>query len=159
MARTFASRREENRYDAHSAGIRDLCLCALVRQYLEFSQCVCALVVCTPHSRDTSSSITIAARAVALVASQRPFARLDEAGVRGAYVDEEEANADGKRKYYRIMKGLDVTAEDKKIENIIKEVFNNLAMKVVIESEPAEDSDLATWIGGLRGLQNLHFEK
>ena len=96
---------------------------------------------------------------MALVASQRPFARLDEAGVRGAYVDEEEANADGKRKYYRIMKGLDVTAEDKKIENIIKEVFNNLAMKVVIESEPAEDSDLATWIGGLRGLQNLHFEK
>ncbi len=79
--------------------------------------------------------------------------------MRGAYVDEEEGNADGKRKYYRIMKGLDVTAEDKKVQNILKEVFNDLAMKVIIEAEPAEDSDLANWIDGLRALPNLHFEK
>ena len=52
-----------------------------------------------------------------------------------------------------------MTAEEKKVENILKEVFSNLAMKVVVESDPVEDSDVAAWIDELRKLPNLHFEK
>ena len=86
---------------------------------------------------------------------------LDEAGVRGAYVEEDggDDNADNnKRKYFRILKGFDVTSEEGKLENILKEVFNNLAMKVVVEKQPVEDSDVAAWIEKLRKLTNLHFE-
>ena len=45
--------------------------------------------------------------------------------------DEGDNNADNsKRKYFRILQGLDVTSEQNKSESILKEVFNNLAMKV-----------------------------
>ena len=86
---------------------------------------------------------------------------LDEAGVRGAYVDQEgetENIENNKRKYFRILKGVDVTSEEGKVENIIKQVFNNLAMEVVVEKPPVEDSDVAAWVEGLRKLPNLHFE-
>jgi hypothetical protein len=86
---------------------------------------------------------------------------LDEAGVKGAYVDEDggDDNADNnKRKYFRILKGFDVTSEEGKLENILKQVFNNLAMKVVVEKQPVEDSDVAAWVETLRKLPNLHFE-
>ena len=87
---------------------------------------------------------------------------LDEAGVRGAYVDEdggdENTDNNNKRKYFRILKSFDVTSEEGKVENILKEVFNNLAMKVVVEKQPVEDSDVAAWIETLRKLPNLHFE-
>ena len=56
------------------------------------------------------------------------------------------------------MKGFDVTSEEGKVENIIKQVFNNLAMEVVVEKPPVEDSDVAAWVEGLRKLPNLHFE-
>ena len=69
------------------------------------------------------------------------------------------SNEDAKRKYFRILKSFDVTAEEKKVENILKEVFSNLAMKVVVESDPVEDSNVAAWIDELRKLPNLHFEK
>ena len=81
--------------------------------------------------------------------------------MRGAYVDEDGGNdnADNnKRKYFRILKGFDVTSEDGKVENILKEVFSNLAMKVVVEKTPVEDSDVAAWVETLRKLPNLHFE-
>ena len=86
---------------------------------------------------------------------------LDEAGVKGAYVDEDDGNENAennKRKYFRILKGFDVTSEEGKVENIFKEVFNNLAMKVVVEKPPVEDSDVSAWIENLRKLLNLHFE-
>ena len=68
------------------------------------------------------------------------------------------SNEDAKRKYFRILKSFDVT-EEKKVENILKEVFSNLAMKVVVESDPVEDSNVAAWIDELRKLPNLLFEK
>ena len=87
---------------------------------------------------------------------------LDEAGVRGAYVDEdggdENTDNNNKRKYFRILKSFDVTSEEGKVENILKEVFNNLAMKIVVEKQPVEDSGVAAWIETLRKLPNLHFE-
>ena len=86
---------------------------------------------------------------------------LDEAGVKGAYVDEEGGEGDnaGKRKYFRILKSIDATEETKKIQNVLKEVFQNLAMKVIVESEPVEDSDVAELIEELRKVPSLHFEK
>ncbi len=41
---------------------------------------------------------------------------LNEAGVRGGYVEEEGEEADGKRKYYRKIATFDVTEEPKKLQ-------------------------------------------
>ena len=87
---------------------------------------------------------------------------LEEAGVKGAYVDEEdggEGESSAKRKYFRILKSIDASEETMIIQNVLKEVFQNLAMKVVLESEPVEDSDVAGLIEELRKIPNLHFEK
>ena len=86
---------------------------------------------------------------------------MDEAGVKGAYVDEEggEGENSGKRKYFRILKSIDATEETKKIQNVLKEVFQNLAMKVIVESKPVEDSAVAELIEELRKVPSLHFEK
>ena len=88
-------------------------------------------------------------------------AALDEAGVRGAKVEDEDGDGQGKSagKYYRVLKSLDLTEDDKRVQNIIKQVFHNLAMKVVVEATPIEDSDVAEFIEELRKLSNLHFEK
>ena len=88
-------------------------------------------------------------------------AALDEAGVRGAKVEDEDGDGQGKSagKYYRVLKSLDLTEDDKRVQNIIKQVFQNLAMKVVVEATPVEDSDVAEFIEDLRKLSNLHFEK
>ena len=88
-------------------------------------------------------------------------AALDEAGVRGAKVEDEDGDGQGKSagKYYRVLKSLDLTEDDKRVQNIIKQVFHNLAMKVVVEATPVEDSDVAEFIEDLRKLSNLHFEK
>ena len=85
---------------------------------------------------------------------------LDEAGVKGAYVDEEAVGGEnsGKRKYFRILKSIDATEEIKRIQNVLKEVFQNLAMKVIVESEPLYDSEVAVLIEELRNVPNLHFE-
>ena len=86
---------------------------------------------------------------------------MDEAGVKGAYVDEEEGNGEdsGKRTYFRILKSIDATEETKKIQNVLTEVFQNLAQKVILESEPVDGSDVAALIEELRKVPNLHFEK
>jgi len=89
---------------------------------------------------------------------------LDEAGVKGGYVEDEDGGEGGgdtsaKRKYFRALKSIDVTSDENKIQNILKEVFQNLAMKVVVESEPVGESDVAELIEELRKIPNLHFEK
>ena len=86
---------------------------------------------------------------------------LEEAGVRGAKVEDEDGEGQGKSagKWYRILKSLDVTEEEKRVQNILKQVFQNLAMKVVVEAEPVEDSNVAEFIEELRKLPNLDFEK
>ena len=85
---------------------------------------------------------------------------LEEVGVKGAYVDEEEGDGEnsGKRKYFRILKSIDATEETKRIQKVLKEVFQNLAMKVIVESEPLYDSEVAVLIEELRNVRNLHFE-
>ena len=87
-----------------------------------------------------------------------------QAGVRGAYIDNdgEDASVDTgvKRKYFRVMKSLDVSDDEAacQVESIIREVFNNLAMKCIVEGETADDdSSAASFIAHLRKLSNLHF--
>ena len=78
-------------------------------------------------------------------------------------MDDEEGDETidrGKRKYFRIVKSIDVTSEDKdKVQNILKEVFCNLAMKVIVETPPVQESDVAEYVDILRKIPNLHFEK
>ena len=86
-------------------------------------------------------------------------AALDEAGVRGAKVESEDGDGQGKSvgKYYRILES--VGEGEERVHIILKQVFHNLAMKVVVEAEPDKDSNVAAFIEELRKLPNLHFEK
>ena len=83
----------------------------------------------------------------------------DEAGVKGArlVVDGKEGQGTNNGQYYRILKSIDVTKDEGNVHNIIKHVFHNLAMKVVIASTPIEDSHVAEFIEDLHTLSNLHF--
>ena len=81
---------------------------------------------------------------------------LDEVAVREGYCEEA---GDGTRKYYRCRRSMDITSEPNRVEDIIKNVFKNLAMKVVVESDPIKKSDVDGWIETLKELSCLHFEK
>ena len=88
-------------------------------------------------------------------------AALDEAGVPGARVEDEDEDRHGKSagKYYRILKSLDIIEDEKRLHNILEEVFQNLAMKVIVEAKPVTDSSVEKFIEELRKYPNLHFEK
>ena len=87
-----------------------------------------------------------------------------KAGVKGAYIEEDEAtdgagkeNQSG-RKYFRILKSLDVSAEPERVKSLLENVFNNLAMRVLIESPAAPESHVESWIASLEQIPCLHFE-
>ncbi len=64
------------------------------------------------------------------------------------------------RKYYRVLKGLVVSNAEEKarvMDMLGDAVFKNLAMRVVVDSEPEEASDAAQFISELRGVLSLHF--
>lgn len=85
---------------------------------------------------------------------------LDEAGVKGARVDVDDDEPGGSTvgKYYRILKSFNVAEDENKVQDVIKNVFHNLAMKVVVDSDPVADSYVSEMIDDLRKLPNLHFE-
>ena len=62
------------------------------------------------------------------------------------------------RKYVHALKSMDVTKDVMRIQNILKEVFQNLAMKVIISIKPMGHSHVAELIGELRKIPNLYFE-
>ena len=83
--------------------------------------------------------------------------RLDEAGVKGAYVESEGEQE--KRAYFRIMKNLDASEGLEKLHNVLKNVFRNMAMKALIEGELEEDTDCAEFISARKnGATDLHFD-
>ena len=86
---------------------------------------------------------------------------LDKAGVQGVVVEEDNVEALNAHtsKHYHILTSLDVGIYKKKVQNIIKEVFHNLVMKVIVECDPVEDSSVAEFIEELRKVPNLHFKK
>ena len=79
--------------------------------------------------------------------------QLDEHGVKGAYFEEGE-----QRKYYRLIKSLDVSEEPEKVQEVLKQVFHNLAMPTTVQGTVAEDSFVASWLVSLKKIPNLHFE-
>ena len=80
-------------------------------------------------------------------------AALDEAGVKGAYLEEEGGedqqqkpqNQNGYqnngRKYFRVLRSLDVSSAEqaKTLQGVIENVFHNLAMKCVVETGFLQD--------------------
>ena len=95
-------------------------------------------------------------------------ASLDEAGVKGAYLEDEGAddqhkpqnqNGNQNRKYFRVLRSLDVSADEhaKTVHGVLENVFHNLAMKCVVETIPPVDSDVESWINSLKQLDCLHF--
>ena len=97
-------------------------------------------------------------------------AALDEAGVKGAYLEEEGGEDQQKpqnqsgfqnngRKYVRVLRSLDVSSGEqaKTLQGVIENVFHNLAMKCVVETAPEEDSDVESWINSLKQIDCLHF--
>ena len=82
--------------------------------------------------------------------------RLDAHGVPGAYYGTED-----NRKYIRLMKDINVAekAEEDHILKMIGDiVFNNLAIRVVLDSQPDEDSETMAFVERLREIPSLHFQ-
>ena len=54
---------------------------------------------------------------------------------------------------------MDVSVEEqaKTLQGVLENVFHGLAMKVVVETRPEEDSDVESWIAGLKQIDSLHF--
>ena len=83
---------------------------------------------------------------------------MDEAGVKGAYLDNDEGNDgqqngnNGSRKYFRVLRSVDISSPEhsKTVKNVVEHVFNSLATRVVVESKPAEGSDLESYIEELK---------
>ena len=86
---------------------------------------------------------------------------LRDAKVLFGYINVKSGEGDNlvvQRKYVHALKSMDVTKDVMRIQNILKEVFQNLAMKVIISIKPVGHSDVAELIGELRKIPNLHFE-
>ena len=87
---------------------------------------------------------------------------MDEAGVKGAYLDSDEGNDgqqngqqkgnNGSRKYFRVLRPVDISSAEhsKTAQNVVEQVFNSLATRVIVESKPAEGSDLESYIEELK---------
>ena len=92
-------------------------------------------------------------------------------GKRGAYLEDEggedqqqkPANQNGNqnsgRKYFRVLRSLDVSVEEqaKTLQGVLENVFHGLAMKAIVETPPEVDSDVESWIAGLKQIDSLHF--
>ena len=79
----------------------------------------------------------------------------------------EDANSDGGdkenqsnsgRKYFRLLKSLDLSGDGAaKVKDVLEKIFNKLAMRVLVETNPAESSDVESWIEELKEVDFLHF--
>jgi hypothetical protein len=78
--------------------------------------------------------------------------------IRGAYFEESTEGGESStgRTYYRTCQ-VDLSGEKGKIQQVIAEVFHNLAMRVVVRHPPEEGSAVAALITELREVVCLHF--
>ena len=84
--------------------------------------------------------------------------RLDSHGVAGAYFAED--GNEEKRKYYRVMKHIDVSEASQRqrvLQMVGEQVFKNLAIRVVLDSVPEQDTGVAAFVEQLREISSLHF--
>jgi hypothetical protein len=108
-------------------------------------------VVCLHLQPETVDTISIIIQGQTWVFRSR----FDEHGITGGYVGEGET-----RKCFRVMKSIVVSNSEEKarvMDMLGEAVFKNLAMRVVVDSEPEEGSDAALFISELRGALSLHF--
>ena len=83
--------------------------------------------------------------------------RLDSHGVPSAYFAED---GDENRKHCRLMRNVDVSdaAQRQRILQLVGErVFKNLAMRVVLDSAPEQDTAVAAFVEQMREIPSLHF--
>ena len=82
--------------------------------------------------------------------------KLDAHGVSGQYVAEGE-----KKVYYRIMQNINVSEQGQKdriTQMLGFRVFNNLAVRVIIDTEPDEHTHVGALVSELRAMPNCHFK-
>ena len=89
-----------------------------------------------------------------------PFrSRLDASGITGGYSENDENQENGKKKYYRVWKNIDVTQEamQQRFFDMLSSVFKNVVMRVLLDSNPKPDTHVAAFVERLRREQSLFF--
>ena len=82
-------------------------------------------------------------------------ARLDAIGVAGAYHE----GPNNEKTYFRVMKSVDAVRDRAKIFDLLDGCFKKLAVRVVVDKEPAASSACGALFAELRELPRLHFAK
>jgi hypothetical protein len=89
-----------------------------------------------------------------------PFrGRLDAFGVAGGYYGDDADKENGARKYFRVWKDIDVSADDQRQRFLamLSDVFKNIAMRVSLDRPPPPDSHAAAFVEHLREQPTLFF--
>ena len=81
--------------------------------------------------------------------------RLDAIGVAGAYHE----GSGNEKTYFRVMKSVDAARDRAKIFDLLDGCFKKLAVRVVVDKEPAASSACGALFTELRELPQLHFAK
>lgn len=87
-----------------------------------------------------------------------PFRKsLDAFGVYGGYQETENDN----RQYVRVWKDIDISDKDtiKRFMEMLETAFKGLCLRVVLDREPAADTDIANFVGKLRENNSLFFDE
>ena len=96
-------------------------------------------------------------KTISVVVSGNSFSyreRLDALGVPGGYHTE----PDGSKQYFRILKDVDVTNEEQTtmVSKMLGDVLCNLAMRLIVTTEPTQASPVLAYISELRCHPCLH---
>ena len=83
----------------------------------------------------------------------------DEAGEDQQKPENQNGFQNNGRKYFHILRSLDVSSAEqaKTLQGVLENVFRGLAMKAIVETPPEIDSDVESWIAGLKQIDCLHF--
>ena len=93
-----------------------------------------------------------------------PFkSNLDALGLSGGYHKEDGDTDDKKGDFYRYLRNIDLDDENEDGEKRIKSIlglggFNNIAMRVIVDTVPEEDSSVSTFIEELKEMPTMHFK-
>ena len=85
--------------------------------------------------------------------------RLDDHGVLGAYL--EDGDGREKRTYFRVMKDIDIseTVQQEHVFAMLGDrVYKNLALRVVLDSDPEHGSPVSDFVERLREMPSLRFK-
>jgi len=82
---------------------------------------------------------------------------LDAFGIQGGY----QGSDNEKRQYVRVWRDIDISDQvtSKRFMEMLETVFKGLCLRVVLDTEPMPDTDMAHFIEKLRGSDSLFFEQ